>query len=207
MVVDWPEPAKLLTNRSLLNWLEAGSEAATSGGMALGDYELHAHPDLVDRLVECTKDAQVELVAAFGIPCVATSGGVIIAFARGTNTMFVRGVSVASPVRLEGLDREWEGVERSSHPSGRRCRLTKGVCTKRRTNERCCFTFSNCSSGPRLLLSTARVLAISPRCPDLAVSSEFRKIRRRPRPSNDWGRCVRGHRRPTEPSVAELRTV
>jgi hypothetical protein len=111
MVVDWPEPAQLSTNRSLLKWLEAGSEAATSGGMALGDYELHAHPDLVDRLVGCTKDAQVELVAAFGIPCVATSGGVIIAFARGTNTIFVRGVRVGSPVRLEGLDREWEGVD------------------------------------------------------------------------------------------------
>ena len=79
--------------------------------MALGDYELHAHPDLVDRRVECNNHAQVELVAAFGIPCVATSGGVIIAFARGTNTIFLRAVRVASPVRLEGLDREWEGVD------------------------------------------------------------------------------------------------
>lgn len=39
------------------------------------------------------------------------------------------------------------------------------------------------------------------------ASCEFREIRRRPRPSNDWGRYVRGRRRRTEPSVAELRTV
>ena len=111
MVLDWHDATPLSTNRLLLKWLEAEAELARPAGMALGGYELHAHPDLVDRVVECTEGVQVDLVAAFGIPCVATTDSVIVAFARGTSVVFVRGVTVASPVRLDGLDPGWGGID------------------------------------------------------------------------------------------------
>lgn len=52
------------------------------------EYELHAHPDLVDRLRDLmayTPDAQLKF--AYGIPVLCTPGGRIFATAGGTNSL------------------------------------------------------------------------------------------------------------------------
>ena len=74
-------------NATLFARLRAAGEPARSV-FRLGGWELHAHPDLCERLDEvAVTGRRVEL---FGLPGRATSSGAIYAVAQGTGTILLR---------------------------------------------------------------------------------------------------------------------
>jgi hypothetical protein len=74
-------------NAPILAWLRATAEPAASE-YRLGVWELHAHPDLCERLDEVAPDGgRVEL---YGVPGRASSRGVVYAVARGIDSILLR---------------------------------------------------------------------------------------------------------------------
>ena len=75
-------------NTPLLEYLRAqGAPPGGPGDYTLGEWQLHAHPDLLDRLQELALG--VPLNAAYGIPLLAHMGVAAVA-AQGTGTLLMR---------------------------------------------------------------------------------------------------------------------
>lgn len=75
-------------NAALLEYLRGqASRPAGPGDYALGDWQLHTHPDLIDRLCELAPGWP--LTAAYGVPLLA-SHGVAAVVALGTGWLAVR---------------------------------------------------------------------------------------------------------------------
>ncbi|MFJ8112117.1 hypothetical protein [Streptomyces sp. NPDC096132] len=84
-------------NAALLDFLRAqGSRPNGPDDYALGEWQLHTHPDLLDRLAQLAPDSPLH--AAYGVPVVAYSG-IAAAAALGTSTLLVR--LPAAPMNLE----------------------------------------------------------------------------------------------------------
>jgi hypothetical protein len=78
-------------NEDLLEFLEG--QAEPSGSMDLDGFELHAHPDLAERLIVLA--GELDEVpsgwhAVYGVPALATSHGVLYAFAIGAGGIGLR---------------------------------------------------------------------------------------------------------------------
>ncbi len=80
-VNDRPENAAILAR------LREAAEPATSA-YRLGEWELHAHPDLCERLDDVAPDGR--RVEVYGLPGRASPGGVLYAVARGTSGILLR---------------------------------------------------------------------------------------------------------------------
>jgi hypothetical protein len=75
-------------NASLLDYLRSqASPPSGPGDYALGDWQLHTHPDMIDRLCELAPGWP--LTAAYGVPLLA-SDGVAAVVALGTGWLAVR---------------------------------------------------------------------------------------------------------------------
>jgi hypothetical protein len=78
-------------NEELLEFLEGQAEPSAS--MDLDGFELHAHPDVCERLVELAgelDEVPAGWHAVFGVPALVTAGGAIYAFAIGSGGIGVR---------------------------------------------------------------------------------------------------------------------
>ena len=107
-----PEP--LPENARLLAYLQAQAvPSRRRSPFEIDDYELHCHPELVERLAEIGAGV-VDLAPAFGLPVLVHPDGVTFAFAQGTSVIALR-------VRVE-LQREVleaPGSGRRTVPSSR----------------------------------------------------------------------------------------
>ncbi|MDX6590915.1 MAG: hypothetical protein QOJ13_111 [Gaiellales bacterium] len=78
-------------NEDLIEFLEGQAEPSAS--MDLDGFELHAHPDLCERLIGLANELE-EVPdgwhAVYGVPALATSDGVIYAFAIGVGGIGLR---------------------------------------------------------------------------------------------------------------------
>jgi hypothetical protein len=75
-------------NTALLDYLRArGAPPSRPGDYALGEWQMHAHPDLLDRLTELALG--MPLSAAYGIPLLAHKGVAAVA-AQGMGTLLMR---------------------------------------------------------------------------------------------------------------------
>ncbi|MCX4993160.1 MULTISPECIES: hypothetical protein [unclassified Streptomyces] len=84
-------------NAALLDFLRAqGCPPSGPDDYALGEWQLHTHPDLLDRLAELARRAPLH--AAYGVPVLAREG-VAAAAALGTSVLLVR--LPAAPTDLE----------------------------------------------------------------------------------------------------------
>jgi hypothetical protein len=84
-------------NAALLDFLRAqGSPPSGPDDYALGEWQLHTHPDLLDRLAQLASRAPLH--AAYGVPVLAYEG-IAAAAALGTSTLLVR--LPAAPTNLE----------------------------------------------------------------------------------------------------------
>jgi len=101
-------------NTALLDFLRAqGSPPHGPNDYALNDWQLHTHPDLLDRLTQLAPDAPLH--AAYGVPVLAHEG-IAAAAALGTSTLLVR--LPTAPANLEvGLpdpslaDHGWQEID------------------------------------------------------------------------------------------------
>jgi hypothetical protein len=135
LVTAWHQPRDLASNDELLRWLAGDSEPPREGGYEFAGFELHAHPDLVDRLIDSVDGLDISLVAAFGIPCVAHHNGTIVAFARGTSRIFIRGRSpdpIPGPPVLVAIG---AASTHSSRSIGLPCRSRTARLIRPRTSE------------------------------------------------------------------------
>jgi hypothetical protein len=85
-------------NRDVLRFLQHQARPGTPAyaGYDLDEYELHAHPDLLERLAEAGAALDARLVAAYGVPLLVHRNGVIFALAYGTSAVLLR-----LPMRLQ----------------------------------------------------------------------------------------------------------
>jgi hypothetical protein len=98
--VKFPHPA----NDTVLTHLAADAEytGAPSGARYdIDDYAVRTHPDLVDALGALGRDVSLWRRAAYGLPVLATPGGVLFALARGTRSLGVRLPDREWPLAIE----------------------------------------------------------------------------------------------------------
>ncbi len=97
-LLDRPE------NATLIGWLR--SQAVLADGrnseFDLGAYELHTHPDLVDRLVHLGQGSERAITPLFGVPVLVRGGDRPFAVALGTRTLLLR--LPAQPADVTRLD-------------------------------------------------------------------------------------------------------
>jgi hypothetical protein len=65
------------------------------------DYSVRTHPDLADALDALGRDVGVRRRAAYGVPVLATPGGVVFALARGTHSLGLRLPDREWPLAIE----------------------------------------------------------------------------------------------------------
>lgn len=86
-------------NAALLDFLRAqGSPPTGPNDYALGAWQLHTHPDLLDRLAQLAPHAPLH--AAYGIPVLAYEG-IAAAAALGTSTLLVRLPTVPTNLKAD----------------------------------------------------------------------------------------------------------
>jgi len=85
MTIDFARNANVITAVRAFAKLK---ESAPGDPYVVDGYELHAHPDLVDRLRElATYTPEASLEFAFGIPLLCAPNGRVFATAGGTNSL------------------------------------------------------------------------------------------------------------------------
>ena len=87
-VLEFPHPE----NRSLFARFKENSKAEgpDTRGWTMGGYEVRVHPDLIEILYDLVSEGQVKKGCAYGKPVVATSGGLVFAYAGGTHSIFFK---------------------------------------------------------------------------------------------------------------------
>ena len=70
-----PDEARNLANRDVLHFLERQAKPAKPAYAAIDidEYELHTHPDLIERLAEAGTGLDAPMVAVYGVPVFAAS--------------------------------------------------------------------------------------------------------------------------------------
>ena len=86
--------APLAANASILRFLEAGAEPASSERSRADPrphgWELRCHPDLAERLSEAAGALQASLLYSYGLPVLVHPNGVAFAVATGTSFVLLR---------------------------------------------------------------------------------------------------------------------
>jgi hypothetical protein len=82
------DPGDVPTNAPLLSWLRSQAVAGGGTGYEIDAWELHTHPDLVDRLRELAPEGS--FVPMYGVPTLVHPSGVVFAYAIGTSGLVVR---------------------------------------------------------------------------------------------------------------------
>ncbi|MER6159633.1 hypothetical protein ABT147_29475 [Streptomyces sp. NPDC001868] len=86
-------------NAALLDFLRAqGAPPTGPNDYALGEWQLHTHPDLLDRLAQLAPHAPLH--AAYGVPVLAHEG-IAAAAALGTATLLVRLPAVPADLKAD----------------------------------------------------------------------------------------------------------
>ena len=87
-----PREARRPGNRDVPQFLERRARPSDPATAAfdLDEYQLHAHPDLAERLAEAGAGLDASLVAAYGVPVLLHPGGVIFAVGYGSDTVLYR---------------------------------------------------------------------------------------------------------------------
>jgi len=87
-----PDDARNLTNRDVLQFLERQARPAKPAFAAIDidEYELHTHPDLIERLAEAVAGLDAPMVAVYGVPVLMHRNHVIFAVACGMDTLLYR---------------------------------------------------------------------------------------------------------------------
>lgn len=94
--------------------LEQSEPPRPDVSIEVGGYELHCHPDLVERMGEIVQGSSGRIVMRYGLPVCVHLNEVIVAFAKGTATIAVRftGRAEADGIFSEQAlsERGWESV-------------------------------------------------------------------------------------------------
>ena len=79
-------------NHDVLRFLQHQARPSTpaAAGDDIDEFELHAHPDVLERLAEAGAGLDAQLVAAYGVPLLVHRNGVIFALAYGTSAVLLR---------------------------------------------------------------------------------------------------------------------
>jgi hypothetical protein len=85
-----PESARGGLNEGLLAFLRGRARRGTPSQWDVDDYELHTHPDLIERLTEAAGWTRAEMCAAYGCPVLVHPNGVVFALALGMRALFFR---------------------------------------------------------------------------------------------------------------------
>ena len=87
-----PDWARSSVNHDVLLFLErqAKPRDPASADFDLDAFELHTHPDLMERLVEASAGLDAPMVAAFGVPVLVHPNGVLFACAYSMDTLLLR---------------------------------------------------------------------------------------------------------------------
>jgi hypothetical protein len=87
-----PDDAKILTNRDVLQFLERQARPAKPAYASydIDEYELHTHPDLIERLAEAAAGLDAPMVAVYGVPVLMHRNHVIFAAAYSMSTLIYR---------------------------------------------------------------------------------------------------------------------
>ncbi|WP_105968851.1 hypothetical protein [Streptomyces geranii] len=119
-------------NSAILDFLRAqGSPPSGPNDYALGEWQLHTHPDLQDRMTELAPRAALH--AAYGVPVLAYEG-IAAAVALGMSTLLLR--LPAAPPKLKAdppvpalAEHGWQGVDawQSELPSAEGDRRLSGA--------------------------------------------------------------------------------
>ncbi len=119
-------------NATLLDFLRAqGAPPRGPNDYALGEWQLHTHPDLLDRLTELAPHAPLH--AAYGVPVLAYEG-IAAAAALGTSTLLVRLPAAPTNLKVDApvpplADHGWQAVDawQSELPSAEGHRRLSGT--------------------------------------------------------------------------------
>ena len=92
-----PDDAKL---RAVLRRQSVEPSDQQRSSWDIDAYELHAHPDLIDRLRELSEGSERSVAPMFGLPVLVRPGGHVFAIAVGTSTLLLRLDEEPTDVRL-----------------------------------------------------------------------------------------------------------
>ena len=111
-MIYWKQPSAITGNERVLTWLASEAESPAPNGFEFHDYELHAHPDLLEPGVfDSLVSTPVTYVAAYGVPAIAHPNGLIFAFAYGTSYVYFREVHVKAAEVIDRLGPGWSGLD------------------------------------------------------------------------------------------------
>lgn len=87
-----PDEARNLVNRDVLQFLERQAKPGRPqyAMYDIDEYELHTHPDLIERLEVAAAGLDAPMVAAYGVPVLLHRDGVIFAVAYGMSALIFR---------------------------------------------------------------------------------------------------------------------
>ena len=87
-----PDEARNPVNHDVLQFLERQARPAKPAYAAydIDEYELHTHPDLIERLAEAGAGLDAPVVAVYGVPVLMHRNHVIFAVACGMRTLVYR---------------------------------------------------------------------------------------------------------------------
>ncbi len=118
-MLGWSHPSPLAANSIVLTYLEGQASPPTPGyeSWDIDDYELHTHPDLIERLLEAADDTDAVPTAVYGVAALAHPCGVIFAVARGMWGIHLRFAEERPPDLVlprpsdASMGTEWVAVE------------------------------------------------------------------------------------------------
>ena len=103
------EPQDDAELRAILRRQSAAPSDQQRSPWDIDGYELHAHPDLIDRLRELGEGIERSVVPVFGLPVLVRPGGQAFAIAVGMSTLLLRLEEEPSGVRLSSMP-DWFDV-------------------------------------------------------------------------------------------------
>ncbi len=88
----FPDSARIPVNHDVLLFLERQAKPSNpqAADFEIDEFELHTHPDLMERLVEASAGLDASVVAAYGVPVLLHLNGVLFAFAYSMDTLLLR---------------------------------------------------------------------------------------------------------------------
>ncbi len=87
-----PDSTRSPVNHDVLLFLERQAKPSNpkAADFDIDEFELHTHPDLMERLAEAGAGLDAPMVAAYGVPVLMHRNGVIFAFAYSMHALLLR---------------------------------------------------------------------------------------------------------------------